>query len=116
MHQIDNFHQLRWRPRPRTLLSKEKQRQVRKNLKEYSRAFDEEDAAEESSMSAEQIAERRRLVGEWNAWRERVQREEGAGRRKGKNNTRGEGEGEAQEEIEVEVEEIIDEKEEFVDE
>lgn len=58
-----------WRPRPRTLLTKEQQRLIRKNLREYSRAFDDEDAAEDSLDSAELIANRKRLVDEWNAWR-----------------------------------------------
>ena len=38
-------------------------------MRDYSRAFDEEDAAEESNVSAELIALRKRLVEEWNAWR-----------------------------------------------
>ncbi|KAJ7293685.1 eukaryotic translation initiation factor eIF2A-domain-containing protein [Mycena rebaudengoi] len=58
----DRFKQFIWRPRPRTLLTKDQQRQVRKNLREYSRAFDEDDAAEESNVSAELIALRKRLV------------------------------------------------------
>ncbi|RXW24785.1 hypothetical protein EST38_g1094 [Candolleomyces aberdarensis] len=65
----DRFKQFIWRPRPPTLLGKEKQKQIRRTLKEYSRTFDEEDAAEESNVSAELIALRKRLVDEWNAWR-----------------------------------------------
>jgi translation initiation factor 3 subunit B len=38
-------------------------------LEEYSRTFDEDDAAEESNVSAELITLRKRLVDEWNAWR-----------------------------------------------
>ena len=71
----ERFKQFLWRPRPRTILSREEQRKIRKNLREYSRAFDEEDAAEESNVSAELIAHRKRLVDEWNAWRSRVQKE-----------------------------------------
>ena len=48
---------------------------MRRNLKEYSRQFDEEDAAEESNVSAELIAHRKRLVDEWNAWRVRAKDE-----------------------------------------
>ena len=36
-----------WRPRPKTLLSKEQEKAIQKKLKEYGRVFDEEDAAEE---------------------------------------------------------------------
>lgn len=112
MQPLEKFYQLIWRPRPRTLLSKEQQRQIRKNLKEYSRVFEEEDAAEESNVSAELIAQRKRLVAEWNAWRARCQEEDGyEGTKKGGKG----GESEAKEEIEVEVEEIVDLTEEILD-
>jgi translation initiation factor 3 subunit B len=52
-HLIDRFKQFAWRPRPRTLLTKEQQKAIRKNLKEYSRQFEEDDAAQESNVSAE---------------------------------------------------------------
>jgi translation initiation factor 3 subunit B len=108
----DRFKQFIWRPRPRTLLTKEQQRQVRKNLREYSRTFDEDDAAEESNVSAELIALRKRLVDEWNAWRTRSKAEffgEG-GRETGK---LADGNGE-KEEIEVWIDEVIDQVEEEV--
>ncbi|KAJ7925889.1 eukaryotic translation initiation factor eIF2A-domain-containing protein [Mycena leptocephala] len=97
----DRFKQFIWRPRPRTLLTKEQQRQVRKNLREYSRTFDEDDAAEESNVSAELIALRKRLVDEWNAWRTRSKAEFF-------------GEGGQKEEIEVWIDEVIDQVEEEV--
>ncbi|KAJ6604757.1 eukaryotic translation initiation factor eIF2A-domain-containing protein [Mycena vulgaris] len=108
----DRFKQFIWRPRPRTLLTKDQQRQVRKNLREYSRAFDEEDAAEESNVSAELVALRKRLVDEWNAWRMRSKADffgEG-GQRAG---TKGDAHSE-KEEIEVWIDEVIDYVEEEV--
>jgi len=66
-HIIDKFKQFLWRPRPRTLLSKERQKMIRKPLKEYGRGFNQEDAAEES-VSKELGAQRKRLVDEWDAW------------------------------------------------
>jgi uncharacterized protein with WD repeat len=42
---IDRFKQLVWRPRPPTLLSKEEQAEIRKNLRNYSKVFDEQDQA-----------------------------------------------------------------------
>ena len=63
-HLVDRFKQFLWRPRPRTLLDKEQQKAVRKNLREYSRTFDEEDAALESNVSAELIQARKRAVNE----------------------------------------------------
>ena len=65
---IDAFKQFLWRPRPPTLLSKDDQKRVRKGLREFSRTFDEEDAAAESQGSAEVLQLRRRLIDEWNAW------------------------------------------------
>ncbi|KAJ6519931.1 hypothetical protein C8R45DRAFT_953296 [Mycena sanguinolenta] len=106
----DRFKQFIWRPRPRTLLTKDQQRQVRKNLKEYSRTFDEDDAAEESNVSAELIALRKRLVDEWNAWRVRSKAEffgEGGQR----NGSRADAKVE-KEEIEVWIDEVIDQVEE----
>ncbi|KAJ7487710.1 eukaryotic translation initiation factor eIF2A-domain-containing protein [Mycena galericulata] len=102
----DRFKQFIWRPRPRTLLTKDQQRQVRKNLREYSRTFDEDDAAEESNVSAELVALRKRLVDEWNAWRARSKAEffGEAGRKRIRR----------KEEIEVWIDEVIDQVEEEI--
>lgn len=111
----DRFKQFIWRPRPRSLLSKEQQKQVRRNLREYSRAFDEEDAAEESNVSAELIALRKRLVDEWNAWRARTKKE--VAEERGQNPLSGKetkAHDEEKEEIEVWVDEVIEQIEEEI--
>ncbi|KAH9042966.1 eukaryotic translation initiation factor eIF2A-domain-containing protein [Lactarius deliciosus] len=54
---LDRFKQFLWRPHTPSLLTKEQKRTIRRNLKEYARAFDEADAAEETS--------RKRAVDEW---------------------------------------------------
>ncbi|KZT70337.1 translation initiation factor eIF-3b [Daedalea quercina L-15889] len=116
-HILDRFKQFLWRPRPRTLLTKEQQRQIRRNLKEYSRQFDEEDAAEESNISAELIAHRKRLVDEWNAWRTRVKAEmaEEQNRLGKKVESEADKQGEEEkEEIELWVDEVIEQIEEEV--
>lgn len=105
----DRFKQFIWRPRPPTLLSKEKQKQIRKTLREYSRAFDEEDAAEESNVSAELIALRKRLVDEWNAWRLLRKKESGEERLQ-----KQQGKEDVKEEIEVWIDEVIEQTEEIV--
>ena len=69
---IDKFKQLIWRPRPRTLLSASRRKQIVKNLRQYGREFDEIDQMEEMNVSSELQAQRKRLVSEWNAWRARV--------------------------------------------
>ena len=117
-HILDRFKQFLWRPRPPTLLTKEQQRQIRRNLKEYSRIFDEEDALEESNVSAELIAHRKRLVDEWNAWRLRCKEQLAEDRRKrGKKAEPAKDKAaqeEEKEEIEVWVDEVIEQIEEEV--
>lgn len=41
----DRFQQLSWRPRVPSLLPKEKEEEIKKNLKEYSKKYEEEDEA-----------------------------------------------------------------------
>jgi translation initiation factor 3 subunit B len=93
-------------------LTKDQQRLIRKNLREYSRAFDEEDAAEDSLDSAELIANRKRLVDEWNAWRAKCKldvRDEKKGQK-----LDAEQEHLEKEEIEIWIDEVIEQIEEEV--
>lgn len=70
---VDNFKQFQWRPRPATLLTKEEQKQVRKNLREYSRVFEQEDADRGASADLAVVEARRRMLEEWFYWREEVE-------------------------------------------
>ncbi|CAG8584432.1 12714_t:CDS:2 [Funneliformis mosseae] len=72
---LDKFKQLLWRPRPKSLLSSDAKKKIKKNIRDYSKAFEEEDALAQTSVSKELLAHRRRLVDEWNAWRKRVEKE-----------------------------------------
>ncbi|KAF5375109.1 hypothetical protein D9758_000175 [Tetrapyrgos nigripes] len=108
----DRFKQFLWRPRPPTLLPKEQQKQIRKNLKEYSRVFDEEDQRESETVNTELLAHRRRLVDEWNAWRVRCKKERAEQKgQEGGHENQGE---EDKEEIEVWIDEVIEQIEEEV--
>ena len=116
---IDRFKQLSWRPRPPTLLSKEEQKKVRKNLREWSKIFDEADFNKKNAANRAVVEHRRRLLEEWMAWRAQVMeemREEGAeavelaGTVKDRPK-----EGEDAEVIEEVVEEVIEETEEVVE-
>ncbi len=119
---IDKFKQFAWRPRPPTLLSREEQKQIRKNLREYSKDFDEQDRIEEDKERGAVVEERRRLLSEWLAWREREAEEVQEDRRDMGLDVEVDGEGEGQqkeEEEEVEIqevpaEEVLDEVEEIV--
>ncbi|SPQ24888.1 7ed1e325-e197-4fce-b218-bb767034f08e [Thermothielavioides terrestris] len=72
---IDKFKQWQWRPRPPTLLTREEQKQIRKNLREYSRVFEQEDAERISSADVAVVQHRRRLLEEFYAWRAVVEEE-----------------------------------------
>lgn len=74
--------------------------------------FDEDDAAEESNVSAELIALRKRLVDEWNAWRALCKRE--SAEERGPKREKVRDSKEEKEEIEVWVDEVIDQIEEIV--
>ncbi|KAA8576688.1 hypothetical protein EYC84_006765 [Monilinia fructicola] len=70
---VEKFKQWLWRPRPPTLLSKEEQKQIRKNLREYSKVFDQEDADRGASADLAVVEHRRRLLDEWLAWRANIE-------------------------------------------
>lgn len=70
---IDRFKQFSWRPRPPTLLNKEEQKNVRRNIREYSRQFDEEDTARKTTANRAVVEARRRQLEEWRAWRKQVE-------------------------------------------
>ena len=67
-HPMEKFKQLVWRPRPPTLLSKEEQKKIRKNLREYSREFEEEDRYAVDIANTAIVEERKRLLSEWTSW------------------------------------------------
>lgn len=72
---VEKFKQWLWRPRPPSLLSKEEQKQIRKNLREYSKVFEQEDADRGASADLAVVEHRRRLLEEWLSWRESVEEE-----------------------------------------
>lgn len=115
---IDKFKQWLWRPRPPTLLSKDEQKSIRKNLREYSRVFDEEDQIEEDKEKGAIVEERRRMLSEWLAWRKREEEEVRAERAELGQEIGDEGEEEEEEGekkvVEEIVEEVLDEIEEII--
>jgi len=72
---VEKFKQWSWRPRPPTLLTKEEQKGIRKNLREYSRIFEQEDQERIAGADQEVVDRRRRLLREWHAWREVMEAE-----------------------------------------
>ncbi len=125
---VERFKQWLWRPRPPTLLSKDEQKQIRKNLREYSKIFDEQDQSEADTANMAVVETRRRLLNEWIEWRKTVEQELREERRAlglpeepadaaDGGGGGGDGQGQTQEEdavVEEIVEEIIEETEEIV--
>ena len=105
-----------WRPRPKSLLSSEQKQKIKKNLREYSKQFDEEDALAQTFVSKEQIAHRRRLMDEWNAWRKRVEKELSEEREKEGFKPISKHVEENVEIVEEWIEEVVEELEEIIDE
>jgi translation initiation factor 3 subunit B len=89
---------------------------VRKNLRNYSKTFDEQDSAKKSSANKAVVEHRRRLLSEWLAWRQEVEKEvEEEKEMLGiEDEVLPGAEETGVEEVEEIVEEIIDEKEEVV--
>jgi translation initiation factor 3 subunit B len=121
---VEKFKQWLWRPRPASLLTKDEQKAIRKNLREYSKVFDQEDADRGASADLAVVEHRRNLLDEWLAWREMVVEEVLAERRElglpedplddpleGLIKKTDEGEDQVIEEI---VEEIVEETEEII--
>ena len=72
---IDRFKQWLWRPRPPTMLPKEEQKLVRKNLREYSKMFEEQDQSELDTANQAVVEARARALSEWVEWRKTVEQE-----------------------------------------
>ena len=70
----DQFFQFSWRPRHSSLLSIEKEQEIYKNLKKYSKRYDEEDEALLMEADQEVIDKRKALMNEWNEWMESKKR------------------------------------------
>jgi len=108
---IEQFKQFAWRPRPPTLLSKDEVKKTRKNLREFSKIFDEQDFNKKNLANRAVVEQRRRLLDEWVAWRKSIETYFEDEEIEINDTKDDDGEGEVIEEI---VEEIIDETEEIL--
>ncbi|OMO65967.1 hypothetical protein COLO4_30887 [Corchorus olitorius] len=108
----DHFFQFLWRPRPPSVLTREKEEEIAMNLKKYSQKYECEDQ-DVSTLLSDQDRERRRMLKEeWINWvsewrlaymEEKSEREE----------LIGEVSDEEEDEYEVEVEEVLNVSEEL---
>lgn len=68
---INGLLSITWRPRPKTLLTVEQQKLIKKNLKDYAKEFEEADLALLNRASVEVQETRRRLWSDWSHMYER---------------------------------------------
>lgn len=64
----DRLYQFSWRPRLPSLLPPEKEADIIKKLKEYSKRYEEEDEALLMQADADVVRERQRATSEWHAY------------------------------------------------
>ncbi|KAJ0961597.1 hypothetical protein J5N97_001094 [Dioscorea zingiberensis] len=114
----DHFCQFLWRPRPPSFLTAEKEEEISKNLKKYSKKYEGDDQDMSLLLSEQERRQRMMLLDEWYAWRENCKRlheeEESELRQQQLRDVEASDEEEEYETEEVEVEEILDVKEEVV--
>lgn len=70
-HSLDRFCQLLWRPRPPSLLSEEKIKEIKKNLSKYSTQFEHKDRVALSKVSKEQLEKRRKMLSDFQSYRKK---------------------------------------------
>ncbi|KAI6242660.1 Eukaryotic translation initiation factor 3 subunit B [Aphelenchoides fujianensis] len=66
---IDTIMRFKWRPRPPVHLTEQKQKEIRRNLKQISAKFEEEDRREQQQLSKEMLAKRKETFEAFNSRR-----------------------------------------------
>ncbi|XP_071733109.1 eukaryotic translation initiation factor 3 subunit B-like [Rutidosis leptorrhynchoides] len=64
----DHFFQFLWRPRPPSFLSPEKEEEIAKNLKKYSKKYDVQDQDISVLLSEQDREKRKQLKDDWERW------------------------------------------------
>lgn len=66
----DRFFQFLWRPRVPSLLTPEREAEIKRNLKKYSKRYEEIDDALKNAASSTQLAERQEVLERWREWQQ----------------------------------------------
>lgn len=108
--------QFLWRPRPPSLLSPEKEEEISKNLKKYSKKYEQEDQDAFNQLSEQERKRRTELQEEWDSWVAKWKRmhEEERAYRMDLRDGEASDEEEEYEAKEVEVEEVVSVEEEVI--
>ncbi|CAH9101713.1 unnamed protein product [Cuscuta europaea] len=112
----DHFFQFLWRPRPPSFLSREKEEEIAKNLKKYSKKYEAEDQDVSLQLSEQDRQKRKKFKEEWETWInewKRLHEEERLERQRLRDGEASDEE-EEYEAKEVEVEELLDVSEEVI--
>ncbi|KAI3449011.1 hypothetical protein Pfo_005676 [Paulownia fortunei] len=112
----DHFFQFLWRPRPPSFLSPEKEEEIAKNLKKYSKKYEAEDQDVSLLLSEQDREKRKMLKEEWDRWVSEWKRLHGEDKLERQKLRDGEvsDEEEEYEAKEVEIEELLDVSEEVM--
>ncbi|KNA13142.1 hypothetical protein SOVF_119450 [Spinacia oleracea] len=113
----DHFFQFIWRPRPPTLLTPEKEEEIAKNLKRYSKKYEAEDQDVSLLLSEQDREKRKQLKEEWESWVNKWKKYHEEEKLERENLREGEvsDDDEEYEAKEVEYEEVVGVEEEIVD-
>lgn len=108
--------QFLWRPRPPSFLSPEKEEEIAKNLKRYSKKYEADDQDVSLLLSEQEREKRKKLKEEWDMWigRWKQWHEEDKLERRRLRDGEASDEEEEYEAKEVEVEEVVDVREEIL--
>lgn len=108
--------QFLWRPRPPSLLSAEKEEEISRNLRKYSKKYEAEDQDVSLQLSEQDRKKRKMLQEEWEGWVNKWKQlhEEERDLRVHLRDGEASDEEEEYEAKEVEVEEVLDVSEEVV--
>ncbi|XP_070581351.1 eukaryotic translation initiation factor 3 subunit B-like [Ptychodera flava] len=72
---MERFCQLLWRPRPPTLLSAKQIKDIKKNMKNYSKQFELKDRMSQSKASKELVEKRRQMMEDFMNYRAQLEKE-----------------------------------------
>jgi eukaryotic translation initiation factor 3 subunit B len=70
-HVLERFCQLLWRPRPASLLSGEKVREIKKNIKQYSAQFEIKDKMTLMKASKDIIEKKKKIMNDFREYRKK---------------------------------------------
>ncbi|EDO17279.1 hypothetical protein Kpol_538p39 [Vanderwaltozyma polyspora DSM 70294] len=69
---LNSFKNFAWRPRPASLLTNAEKKKIRKNLKEWTAQFAEQDAMEADAATRDMILRQREMLKDWTEYRAEI--------------------------------------------